>query len=110
MIPPLTDDYQRQPTASAQDGLEGSSQALSRSIEKVKAQELSWISRSDASQPQLAGISAQQQDNTSNTYRSDAYGLTHRWLRPIFLSQIFEPICMGMNAHSFPRSPLFVCR
>lgn len=63
MIPPLTGNAptaQRQPTASAQDGLEGSPLALSRSIGKAKAQDLSWISHSDASQPQLAGISAQQ--------------------------------------------------
>jgi len=90
MIPPLTGNAptaQRQPTASAQDGLEGSPLALSRSIGKAKAQDLSWISHSDASQPQLAGITAQQhqKNSTSNISRSDAYGLTHRWHRPIFL-------------------------
>lgn len=67
MIPPLTGNAptaQRQPTASAQDGLEGSPLALSRSIGKAKAQDLSWISHSDASQPQLAGITAQQLGET----------------------------------------------
>lgn len=115
MIPPLTGNAptaQRQPAASAQDGLEGSPPALSRSIGKAKAQDLSWISHSDASQPQLAGITAQQhqKNSTSNISRSDAYGLTHRWHRPIFLAHISEPISMGVNAHSYPVSPVFVRR
>ena len=58
----------------------------------------------------LLSVQQYQQDSTSNISRSDAYGLTHRWHRPIFLAHISEPISMGVNAHSYPVSPVFVRR